>query len=58
MSCGGKVWADVSWAMTGAPIRKLLVDARTVVRELKEMLEAPAKTTVEVGGLRSLNIDL
>ena len=39
-----RVFADVRWAMTGAPIRELLVDAGTTVSELKETLEQPAET--------------
>ncbi|CAE7674828.1 NFKB1 [Symbiodinium sp. CCMP2456] len=39
-----RVFADVRWAMTGAPIRELLVDAGTRVSELKETLEQPART--------------
>ena len=32
----------VSWCMTGAPIKQLLLDRRTTVSELKQMLEASA----------------
>ena len=36
--------ANVRWAMTGARIRELLVDAGTRVTELKEELEQSART--------------
>ena len=40
----GRISANVSWAMTGAPVRTLLLEAGTTVRELKETLEESTGT--------------
>ncbi|CAE7928908.1 ANKRD2 [Symbiodinium sp. KB8] len=47
MSRDDKVSADISWAMTGAPIGTFILDPGTTVSELKAMLEVPAKTPWE-----------